>query len=220
MRGALIAVYRALGSLPLAAATVVHTSIPPFTPCLAWPLLGERLNGRCGWLAAALGGWGWCCLADPASWAPASPATKRGCRCCAAIGLAGAPCSPPLLTWSVRALGRSEHPLVTVLFPPGGLAAEPAGAPGSIRCCPRRGWALGCWRGLFTHWALSFALNPRGLMALAARPPPRRELTCRCRLAALWGVLWFGELVVQHLEVGRFCVDGHVAFSCARPRTA
>ncbi|MEB3323269.1 MAG: DMT family transporter, partial [Synechococcaceae cyanobacterium] len=110
----LFCVFAALTRLPLAVATVIQYLNPLFTALLAWPLLGERCGRR---LVPALGlGWlGVVLLARPGQGSPAG--VGDGLLGGVAIALAGALLSA-LAYVSVRALGRSEHPLVIVLWFP------------------------------------------------------------------------------------------------------
>ena len=96
---ALLCVFAALTRLPMAAATVLQYLQPTFTALLAWLLLGERLGPRM-LLAALLG-------------QRAEPLPLAGVL----LALAGALLSACAYV-SVRALGRSEHPLVIVFYFP------------------------------------------------------------------------------------------------------
>ena len=116
---ALFCVFAALAQLPLAAATVLQYLHPTFTALLAWLLLRERVGPRV--LLAALLGW----LAVILLSSPAELLGLRGAPLPLAgvlLALAGALLSACAYV-SVRALGRSEHPLVIVFyFPLVGLA--------------------------------------------------------------------------------------------------
>ena len=122
---ALLCVFAALARLPLAPATVLQYLQPTFTALLAWLLLRERVGPRVllaallGWLAVVL-------LSSPAElsglFGPvaslllgqrSAPLPLAG----VVLALAGALLSACAYV-SVRALGRSEHPLVIVFYFP------------------------------------------------------------------------------------------------------
>ena len=121
---ALLCVFAALTRLPMAAATVLQYLQPTFTALLAWLLLGERLGPRMllaallGWLAVVL-------LSSPAELGgllgPLAPLLGQRAEPLPLAGvllaLAGALLSACAYV-SVRALGRSEHPLVIVFYFP------------------------------------------------------------------------------------------------------
>ncbi|NBW62477.1 MAG: hypothetical protein EBR33_04600 [Synechococcaceae bacterium WB4_1_0192] len=123
--GALLCVFAALEQLPLAPATVLQYLQPTITALLAWLLLKERLGGRIilaallGWLAVVL-------LSSPAELSgllgplagtllghSSMPLPLTGVL----LALGGAVLSACAYV-SVRALGRSEHPLVIVFYFP------------------------------------------------------------------------------------------------------
>jgi drug/metabolite transporter (DMT)-like permease len=123
--GALLCVFAALTQLPLAPATVLQYLQPTFTALLAWLLLRERVGLRVllaallGLLAVALlaspqellGLLG--PLAEPLLGSRGTPLPLTGVL----LALAGALLSACAYV-SVRALGRSEHPLVIVFYFP------------------------------------------------------------------------------------------------------
>ncbi|MCP9772154.1 DMT family transporter [Synechococcus sp. Tobar12-5m-g] len=183
---ALYCVFAALTRLPLAAATVIQYLHPTFTALLAWALLGERLSWRV--LLAAVVGWiGVLLLTDPAGFgAPGAGLPWTGVM----LALAGSLLSA-LAYVSVRALGRSEHPLVIVFyFPLVGLALSlPLVLLDPV--LPNRaelGWLLGV--GVLTQLG-QLALT-RGLLGLPAGRATAVSYV-QVPLAALWGLLWFGE---------------------------
>jgi drug/metabolite transporter (DMT)-like permease len=179
----LYCVYLALAGLPLAVATVLQYLHPTFTALLAWPLLGERPGARV-LMAVALGWLGVALLTDPAQFTQLQAAVP------VLFGVAGALLSA-LAYVSVRALGRSEHPLVIVFYFP--LMALPLSLP-PVLLHPVRpsleelGWLLGV--GLFTQLG-QLALTHGLLLLPAARATAISYV--QVPLAALWGVLWFGE---------------------------
>jgi len=213
----LYCVYSALAGLPLAAATVVQYLHPTFTALLAWPLLGERLNGRV-LLAAVLGWLGVVLLADPALLGSTFAGNEAGLPLLPLLfGLAGALFSA-LAYVSVRALGRSEHPLVIVFYFP--LVALPLSLPvlwidPVLPTAVELGWLLAV--GLFTQLG-QLALT-RGLMALPAARATAVSYV-QVPLAALWGVLWFGELVAPGTLMAAVLVLMATLLSLRRPRTA
>lgn len=111
----LFCVFAALTRLPLAVATVIQYLNPLLTALLAWPLLGERPGRRM--LPALLLGWlGVMLIVQPIPFegmAAQASLPADGVM----IALAGALLSA-LAYVSVRALGRSEHPQVIVLWFP------------------------------------------------------------------------------------------------------
>jgi len=119
---------------------------------------------------------------------------------------------------SVRALGRSEHPLVIVFYFP--LVALPLSLPvlwiDPVLPTPvELGWLLAV--GLFTQLG-QLALT-RGLMALPAARATAVSYV-QVPLAALWGVLWFGELVAPGTLMAAILVLLATLLSLRRPRTA
>jgi drug/metabolite transporter (DMT)-like permease len=123
--GALLCVFAALAQLPLAPATVLQYLQPTFTALLAWLLLRERVGPRVllaallGWLAVVL-------LSNPNDlMGLLGPITSRWLERAATplplsgviLAIAGAMLSACAYV-SVRALGRTEHPLVIVFYFP------------------------------------------------------------------------------------------------------
>jgi drug/metabolite transporter (DMT)-like permease len=196
--GALLCVFAALEQLPLAPATVLQYLQPTFTALLAWLLLRERLGGRI--VLAALLGW----LAVVLLTSPAELTGLLGPLAATLLGRNGAPLplggvllalSGALLSAcayvSVRALGRSEHPLVIVFyFPLVGLVltlpaviAEPV-LPSATEVVALVGV------GLFTQ--LGQIGVTRGLLGLPAARATAMSYG-QVPLAALWGWCFFGE---------------------------
>ena len=183
---ALYCVFAALTRLPLAAATVIQYLHPTFTALLAWALIGERLSWRV--LLAALVGWiGVLLLADPAGFgALGADLPRTGVLLAVAGSLLSA-----LAYVSVRALGRSEHPLVIVFFFPlvGLVLSLPLALVNPVLPTPGElGWLLGV--GVLTQLG-QLALT-RGLLGLPAARATAMSYV-QVPLAVLWGVLWFGE---------------------------
>ena len=123
--GALFCVFAALAQLPLAPATVLQYLQPTFTALLAWLLLKERLGAKV-WIAALLGWIAVVILSNPMELASllgplgggwlgvqANPLPWAG----VVLALSGAILSACAYV-SVRALGRTEHPLVIVFYFP------------------------------------------------------------------------------------------------------
>ena len=184
---ALFCVFAALAQLPLAAATVLQYLHPTFTALLAWLLLRERVGPRV--LLAALLGW----LAVILLSSPAELLGLRGAPLPLAgvlLALAGALLSACAYV-SVRALGRSEHPLVIVFyFPLVGLAVtllpvliDPV-LPTAAECLALVGV------GLFTQ--LGQIGITKGLLGMPAARATAMSYG-QVPLAALWGWCLFHE---------------------------
>ncbi len=184
---ALFCVFAALAQLPLAAATVLQYLHPTFTALLAWLLLRERVGPRV--LLAALLGW----LAVILLSSPAELLGLRGAPLPLAgvlLALAGALLSACAYV-SVRALGRSEHPLVIVFyFPLVGLAVtllpvliDPV-LPTAAECLALVGV------GLFTQ--LGQIGITKGLLGMPAARATAMSYG-QVPLAALWGWCVFHE---------------------------
>jgi drug/metabolite transporter (DMT)-like permease len=186
---ALACVYAALTHLPLASATVLQYLYPTITALLAWATLREHLAPRL-LLAMALGWLGVLVVAQP-GWMtgqsggglPLLPLL---------LGLAGAVLTA-LAYVSVRALGRSEHPLVIIFWFP--LMAVPLSLP-LVLLQPvapnlqELAWLLGV--GLFTQ------IGQIGLTLGLTRLPAARATTigyAQVAFAALWGHWLFGEAI-------------------------
>ena len=206
---ALFCVFSALTQLPLAAATVIQYLHPSFTALLAWGLLGERLSWRV--LLAVVVGWiGVLLLTDPAGLGAVGAALPwTG----VALALAGSLLSA-LAYVSVRALGRSEHPLVIVFYFPlvGLVLSLPLALLDPV--VPTRaelGWLLGV--GLLTQLG-QLALT-RGLLAMPAARATAISYV-QVPLAALWGLLWFGESLDPDLLAAAGLVLGSILLSLGR----
>ena len=186
---ALFCVYAALAVLPLATATLLQYLYPTLTALLAWRWLGEPIGRRVA-LALALGWLGVVLVLQPGAGAPAPGVL---------LALGGA-----LLTAvayvSVRQLGRSEHPLVIVLWFP--LMAVPLSLPFVLLepVLPTAGealWLLGV--GLFTQ------LGQLGLTHGLTRLPAGRATAigyAQVGFAALWGWSLFGESLAAPTLLG------------------
>ncbi len=216
----LYCVFLAIAGLPLAVATVLQYLHPTFTALLAWPLLGERPGARV-WLAVALGWLGVLLLTDPGALALVlPPGTAAGVAAGAALptlpllfALAGALLSA-LAYVSVRALRRSEHPLVVVFYFP--LLALPLSLPlvllhPVMPTTAEWGWLLGV--GVFTQLG-QLALT-RGLMTMPAARATALSYV-QVPLAALWGLLWFGETLDPDILTAAGLVLGATLLSLGR----
>jgi drug/metabolite transporter (DMT)-like permease len=190
---ALLCVYAALSTLPLASATVLQYLYPTFTALLAWLLLGERVGRRV--LAAVALGWaGVLLVAQPARLLAGgplagSPALPAGA---VLVAVAGALCTAVAYV-SVRTLAASEHPLVIVFYFP--LVAVPLSLPlvllHPVLPTPLELlWLLGV--GLFTQ--LGQVTLTRGLVGLPAAQATAISYA-QVGFAGLWGWLIFGEVV-------------------------
>jgi drug/metabolite transporter (DMT)-like permease len=182
----LYCVYLALTGLPLAVATVLQYLHPTFTALLAWPLLGERPTVRV-LLAVALGWLGVALLTDPGLLGGGQAALPT---LPVLVAVAGALLSA-LAYVSVRALGRSESPLVIVFYFP--LMALPLSLPPVLLrpvlpTVTEFAWLLGV--GLFTQLG-QLALT-KGLLGLPAGRATAMSYV-QVPLAALWGVVVFRE---------------------------
>ena len=186
---ALFCVYAALAVLPLATATLLQYLYPTLTALLAWRWLGEPIGRRVA-LALALGWLGVVLVLQPGSGTHAPGVL---------LALGGA-----LLTAvayvSVRQLGRSEHPLVIVLWFP--LMAVPLSLPfvllePVLPTAAEALWLLGV--GLFTQ------LGQLGLTHGLTRLPAGRATAlgyAQVGFAALWGWSLFGESLAAPTLLG------------------
>ena len=195
---ALLCVFAALARLPLAPATVLQYLQPTFTALLAWLLLRERVGPRVllaallGWLAVVL-------LSSPAElsglFGPvaslllgqrSAPLPLAG----VVLALAGALLSACAYV-SVRALGRSEHPLVIVFYFPlvGLVLTLPAVLIDPVLPTGAESLAL-LGVGLFTQ--LGQIGITKGLLGLPAARATAMSYG-QVPLAALWGWWFFQE---------------------------
>lgn len=190
---ALICVYAAVVRLPMATATVLHYLYPPLTAALALLVLGERVGKTLG-LAMGCGWLGVLVIALPGP-NPAGAADPVGL----VLALAGALLTA-LAYIAVRQLGRSEHPLVIVLYFP--LMAIPLTLP-AVLWAPvwptgrEALWLLGV--GLFTQ--LGQIGLTQGLTKLPAARATALSYT-QVLFAALWGWLFFGETLAMRTGIG------------------
>jgi drug/metabolite transporter (DMT)-like permease len=181
---ALFCVYGAVLRLPMATATVLQYLYPTLTAALAWLLLGESLGPRL--LLAVLLGWlGVLVIALPVG-AVAGAADPAGIL----LAVAGAMLTS-LAYISVRRLGRSEHPLVIVLYFP--LMALPLSLPlvlldPVLPTAAEALWLVGV--GLFTQ--LGQIGLTHGLTGLPAARATALSYT-QVVFAALWGWWFFAE---------------------------
>jgi drug/metabolite transporter (DMT)-like permease len=203
---ALVCVYAAVVRLPMATATVLQYLYPTLTAALAWPLLGERLGLRL--LMAMLVGWlGVLVIAVPGSVLGDGPGAMGYVAGVDPLGLmlalAGALLTA-LAYVAVRQLGRSEHPLVIVLYFP--LMAVPLMLPAvllePVWPTAREAAAL-LGVGLFTQ------LGQIGLtQGLTALPVARATALSYAQVvfAALWGWLFFTEPLDLRTGIGAVLV--------------
>ena len=190
--GALLCVFAALAQLPLAAATVLQYLQPTFTALLAWLLLGERVGPRV-LLAAVLGWLAVVVLSSPAELSSLVGALGGG----SALPLAGVlwALGGALLSAfayvSVRALGRTEHPLVIVFYFPlvGLVLTTPLVLLQPVWPTAWEALAL-IGVGLFTQLGQLGVTN--GLLGLPAARATALSYG-QVPLAALWGWLFFRE---------------------------
>ncbi|MCP9774644.1 DMT family transporter [Cyanobium sp. WAJ14-Wanaka] len=208
--GALLCVYSALASLPLASATVLQYLYPTFTGVLAWVGLREHLSKR---LVAAIAiGWlGVLIVAQPATLfggsmpLPLIPVL---------VGICGA-----LLTAiayvSVRSLANTEHPLVVVFYFP--LVALPMSIPlvwlDPVLPTPvELIWLVGV--GLFTQ--IGQVYLTRGIMALPAARATAISYV-QVIFAGLWGWIVFGETINRWTITGALLVMAATLISLSSP---
>ena len=195
--GALLCVFAALAQLPLAPATVLQYLQPTFTAALAWVVLRERIGLRMvlaallGWLAVLalsngtelmallgpLGGW----LGQrqqPLPWGGV------------VLAIGGALLSACAYV-SVRALGRTEHPLVIVFYFPlvGLVLTLPLVALQPVWPTAAEALAL-VGVGLFTQ--LGQIGVTKGLLGMPAGRATAMSYG-QVPLAALWGWWFFRE---------------------------
>ena len=198
--GALLCVFAALAQLPLTAATVLQYLQPTFTALLAWWLLRERIGPRI--LLAALLGWlAVVVLSNPSELAgllgplaklllgtEARPLPLQGVL----LAIGGAVLSACAYV-SVRALGRTEHPLVIVFYFPlvGLVLTTPLVALQPVWPTAWEALAL-VGVGLFTQLGQLGVTN--GLLGMPAARATALSYG-QVPLAALWGWLFFQELL-------------------------
>jgi drug/metabolite transporter (DMT)-like permease len=196
--GALLCVFAALAQLPLTAATVLQYLQPTVTALLAWWLLRERIGPRI--LLAALLGWlAVVVLSNPSELAgllgplaklllgtEARPLPLQGVL----LAIGGAVLSACAYV-SVRALGRTEHPLVIVFYFPlvGLVLTAPLVAVQPVWPTAWEALAL-VGVGLFTQLGQLGVTN--GLLGMPAARATALSYG-QVPLAALWGWLFFRE---------------------------
>ena len=196
--GALLCVFAALAELPLTAATVLQYLQPTFTAVLAWWLLRERIGPRI--LLAALLGWlAVVVLSNPSELVgllgplaklllgtEARPLPLQGVL----LAISGAVLSACAYV-SVRALGRTEHPLVIVFYFPlvGLVLTAPLVAVQPVWPTAWEALAL-VGVGLFTQLGQLGVTN--GLLGMPAARATALSYG-QVPLAALWGWLFFRE---------------------------
>ncbi|MFZ9568606.1 MAG: DMT family transporter [Vulcanococcus sp.] len=196
--GALFCVFAALAQLPLAPATVLQYLQPTFTALLAWLLLKETVGATV--LGAAVLGW----LAVVILSSPSELMGLLGPAGTALLGQSGAglPLSGVVLAIagallsacayvSVRALGRTEHPLVIVFyFPLVGLVMT---APlVLLQPVMPSGWEVLALVGVGLFTQLGQIGITKGLLGMPAARATAMSYV-QVPLAALWGWLWFQE---------------------------
>ncbi|MEY3767651.1 MAG: hypothetical protein RLZZ11_721 [Cyanobacteriota bacterium] len=196
--GALLCVFAALAQLPLAPATVLQYLQPTFTALLAWLLLRERVGPRV--LLAALLGWLAVVLLSnqndlmrllgplAAQWLGAKSAPLPVTGVLLAIG--GALLSACAYV-SVRALGRTEHPLVIVFyFPLVGLVLT--GPLVLLQPVWPTAWEALALVGVGVFTQLGQLGVTNGLLGMPAARATALSYG-QVPLAALWGWLFFKE---------------------------
>ena len=190
--GALLCVFAALAQLPLAAATVLQYLQPTFTALLAWLLLRERVGVRVvlaallGWLAVVV-------LSNPAelSGLVGAVSGETALPLAGVLWALGGALLSACAYVSVRALGRSEHPLVIVFYFPlvGLVLTLPLVALQPVWPTAWEALAL-LGVGLFTQ--LGQIGITKGLLGMPAARATAMSYG-QVPLAALWGWLFFRE---------------------------
>jgi drug/metabolite transporter (DMT)-like permease len=184
---ALSCFYHSIVHLPLADATVIQYTNPVFAGLLAVPFLGERLRRR-EVVSVLVSMAGVVLVMRPpilfGHGGALDPLTVG-------IGLLGALCSATAYV-TVRKLGATEHPSVIVFYfaAVSVVAAVPTGLPGAVWPTPSE-WLVMLGIGVSTQ--LGQMSITHGLrLERAGRATATGYL--QIVFAALWGVLFFGEL--------------------------
>jgi drug/metabolite transporter (DMT)-like permease len=223
---ALLCVFAALSQLPLAAATVLQYLQPTFTALLAWLLLREHIGLRMA-LAAVLGLMAVVLLGSPEEviglLGPLAPLSLQGHTAHLPatgilLALAGALLSACAYV-SVRALGRSEHPLVIVFYFPlvGLVLTLPAVLLQPVWPSGQQALAL-VGVGLFTQ--LGQIGITKGLLGMPAARATAMSYG-QVPLAALWGWWLFREPLDPDTELAAALVLAATLLSLRRaPREA
>jgi drug/metabolite transporter (DMT)-like permease len=185
---ALSSVYYAVTHLPLAEATVLQYLYPPLTAALAWLVLRERMD-RSVFSSLGLGAAGMILIAQPpALFGVQSAALPPLALAAAVFGAVFSSCA----YITIRKLGRTEHPLVIVLYFP--LVAMPASIP--------QLFTAAAWpRGLDWLWLLLIGISTQigqvsvtRALTLDAASRNAAYSYAQVPLAALWGALFFDAL--------------------------
>ncbi|MBU6353960.1 MAG: DMT family transporter [Cyanobacteria bacterium REEB498] len=220
--GALLCVFAALAQLPLAPATVLQYLQPTFTAVLAWLVLRERIGLRM--LLAALLGWlAVLALSNPqelmgllgplGTWLGQrqQPLPWGGVL----LAIAGALLSACAYV-SVRALGRTEHPLVIVFYFPlvGLVLTLPLVALQPVWPTAWEALAL-VGVGLFTQ--LGQIGVTKGLLGMPAGRATAMSYG-QVPLAALWGWWFFREPLDPDTAVAAGLVLAATLLSLRRSR--
>jgi drug/metabolite transporter (DMT)-like permease len=195
--GGMTGYYIALARLPLADATTIQNAIPMVTALLAWWLLDERV----GWstaFAIACGIGGVVLIAHP-SGAGLDPTGV-------VAALAAVACSSFAYV-TVRRLGRTEHPLVIVLYFP--LVAAPLALPWALASfvMPRPvDWILLAAIGAATQ--LGQVCLTRGLILERSAGRAASVGYLQVALAMIWQVIVFGDLPTRWTVGGATLIVG------------
>ena len=220
--GALLCVFAALAQLPLAPATVLQYLQPTFTAVLAWLVLRERIGMRM--LLAALLGWlAVLALSNPqelmgllgplGAWlGQRQQALPWGGVLLAIAGALLSACAYE----SVRALGRTEHPLVIVFYFPlvGLVLTLPLVALQPVWPTAWEALAL-VGVGLFTQ--LGQIGVTKGLLGMPAGRATAMSYG-QVPLAALWGWWFFREPLDPDTAVAAGLVLAATLLSLRRSR--
>ncbi len=200
--GAVFCVFKAVDSLPLAAATIIQYTYPTFTALLAWAILREIIRKRIilsiilGWIGVQI-------VVNPL-WTNNSnhqilPSSAI------MIALLGSILTA-LAYVIVRKLSKDENQLVIVFYFP--LVSIPLTIPFMLQDAVQPKsidwiWILGI--GVFTQ--LGQLLITRGLSLLPAGYAGSINYT-QVLFATLWGSVFFSEPLTLYLLIGAGCVLG------------
>ncbi len=196
---ALFCVFKAISSLPLAAATVLQYTYPIFTTIAASILLNEEIGKR---IFLGIGvGWAGITLVVQTNWPQYHFSSLPFESVCIALGGA---LLTALAYVSVRKLSETEHPLVIVYYFP--LVSIPICLPLlSINAVMPSGvewiWLLGV--GIFTQ--LGQIWITEGLSILPAGHASSINY-CQVLFASIWGIILFNEPISRNIIIGAILI--------------
>ncbi len=204
--GALFFIFKAINSLPLAAATIIQYTYPTFTALLAWLILDEAIKKRI--LIAILLGWiGVQVVVHPFSdnsYTSQFSISSIGTALCGALLTA-------LAYITVRKLSKEEHNLVIVFYFP--LVSIPITLPFLIKqgVFPSgRDWLWLLGIGVFTQ--LGQMLITKGLSILPAGFAGSINYS-QVLFSSIWGIVFFSEPLTVYIVMGATFVLGATLIS-------